>query len=164
MNKTRMIAVFLMLLSVGCFAMFFVTRSNQEYLVIFDSNGGSIVENQKIKYHKKIIKPNDPVRQNYTFQYWQKNGVEYNFDTLIEENTLLTASWKENISYLVKITLDGVGYEAHFYEGEVINLDNFVLPSKDGYKITLYNNNVLYDLQAPITTDLNLQAQYEKID
>ena len=158
----KILSMFLFLLAIISFVMFFITRNNQEYTIIFDSNGGSIVESQKVKYHKKIIKPQDPTRENYTFNGWQHNGIVYNFDTEIEENTLLTASWTEKTSYKVVIMLDGTGYESKVYDGKVINIENFVIPPKEGYHIVLYNNEQIFDLTTPITTNLNLIAKYEK--
>ncbi len=162
MKKSKVLSILLVFLAVISFVVFFITRNNQEYKIIFDSNGGSIVENQKVKYHQHVIKPIDPIRENYFFVGWLNNGILYDFNNNVEENILLTASWKEKESFVVTISLDGVGYESKFYDGSLINIENFVLPPKDGYHIVLYNNGQQFDLTKPITSNLNLVAQYEK--
>lgn len=162
MNKSRVLSVLLVILAVVSFVMFFITRNNQEYKIIFDSNGGSIVANQNVKYHKHVIKPTDPVRENYLFQGWMNNGVLFDFNKEIEENLLLIALWKEKELYTVTIMLEEVGYDSKFYEGSLINIEKYTLPPKDGYKIVLYNNGQTFDLSTPITSNLNLVAQYEK--
>lgn len=162
MKKSRVLPILLIFLAVISFVMFFITRNNQEYKIIFDSNGGSIVSNQNVKYHKHVIKPNDPVRENYLFEGWMNNGILFDFNKEIEENLLLTASWKEKELFTVTITLEGIGYESKFYDGSLINIENYTLPPKDEYHIALYNNEQPFDLSTPVTTNLNLIAKYEK--
>ena len=131
--KNKLLAFFLFALAVASFVMFFISRNNQEYIVTFDSNGGSFVEMQKIKYHQRVNKPVDPVRDNYEFLGWQNSGVLYDFNKEIEGNLLLTASWKEKNSYRVVITLEGVGYESIIYENNVIDIEKYTFPKMKHY-------------------------------
>ena len=52
-----------------------------EYDVTFDSDGGSAVEAQKVKYNEKAVKPADPTKEGYTFKGWFLNDREYDFKT-----------------------------------------------------------------------------------
>jgi len=62
------------------------------YTVTFDSG----VASQSVNFGSKATKPaSDPTLEHNTFQYWMKDGVEYNFNTLVTGNLTLTASWKE---------------------------------------------------------------------
>ena len=158
----KKLSVFFVFLAVISFVMFFVSRNKQEYKVIFDSNGRTFTETQIVKYHQKVVKPADPTRENFIFNGWKNNGENFDFNKEIEENYLLTASWTENNVYTVTITLEGVGYVSKFYEGNTLNIENYTLPQKEGYSIVLYNNDQLYNLSSPITSDLNLVAKYEK--
>lgn len=162
MKKEKVLSMLLLFLAVISFIMFFISRNNQEYTIVFDSNGGSFVENQKVKYHQSIIKPNDPIRENYTFEGWQHNGIQYDFTQKVEENILLVALWQEKPLYKVTITLDGVSYESKFYEGNLINIENYTLPPKEGYQIVFYQNGQVFELSTPVTKDLNIDAKYEK--
>ncbi|MEE3468161.1 MAG: InlB B-repeat-containing protein [Eubacterium sp.] len=54
----------------------------------------------------KITKPADPKRAGYNFVRWEKNGVEYNFDSAVNEDFTLTAVWTSD-SYM--ITFDTAG-------------------------------------------------------
>jgi uncharacterized repeat protein (TIGR02543 family) len=79
---------------------------NQNYDVTFDSNGGSNVDPQSIRYNKKIQKPADPIRDGYTFAGWKLDDEEYNFDTPVKSDIDLTAHWTVN---QYTITFDAVG-------------------------------------------------------
>lgn len=162
MNKTKLLSLLLFVVSIILFVMFFISRNKQEYTVVFDSNGGNILEKQKVKYHEKIIKPTDPSRENYLFLGWYYNGSLYDFNHLVEENITLTANWQEKKSYEVIIKLEGEGYKGKVYEGNTINLDMFVLPPKEGFKIVFYKDDAIYDISTPVTRDLDLVAKYEK--
>lgn len=160
--KKNILSLILIICAIISFIMFFISRNNQEYLVVFDSNGGTIIQNQKVKYHKNVIKPQDPVRNNFVFQGWMKDGQKYNFETKVEENILLTASWQEKNAFVVTITLDGEEHKSNVYDGNIINIESFALPQKDGYHIVLYNNDQVFSLNTPITANINLIAKYEK--
>ena len=67
-----------------------------EYTVFFDSNGGSKVDNIKVKSGTKVNKPKDPTRSGYTFVEWQHNGKTYDFEDAVNENIELIAKWNKN--------------------------------------------------------------------
>ncbi|NBK23070.1 MAG: hypothetical protein EOM68_13700 [Spirochaetia bacterium] len=81
------------------------------YTVSFASNGGSSVSdliNQK--YEAKVIKPNDPTKQGYSFAGWYKEAAlttawDFASDT-VEDMTTLYAKWTAD-SYSITYTLDG---------------------------------------------------------
>ena len=67
------------------------------YTVSFEVNGGSIIDQQKINYHQKVIKPNDPTKNNYIFAGWylQDNFKnKFNFSTLVTQNFSIYAQWQ----------------------------------------------------------------------
>ena len=82
---------------------------NKKYIVEFNSNGGSAVASQTIKYNGKVTKPNNPTRTGYTFKRWLLNGIEYNFNTAVTGNITLTAEWKQNEKTLKEL-LQGNNY------------------------------------------------------
>ncbi|MCR5099459.1 MAG: InlB B-repeat-containing protein [Lachnospiraceae bacterium] len=70
----------------------------ETYTVTFDSDGGSAVAAQRINEGECAQKPADPTKAGYTFSYWMKNDVEYNFSTPVIENITLKAKWSSDSS------------------------------------------------------------------
>lgn len=68
------------------------------YKVIFDSNGGSKVEEQYIAVGETVTKPTNPVRDGYVFKGWYYKGAKYDFDKKVSQDMKLTAKWKEKAS------------------------------------------------------------------
>ena len=73
--------------------------SHNGYTVEFDSNGGTDVASQQLKYGDLVEEPEDPSREGYTFEGWytDENYAElYDFDTTTIYNDLtLYAQWEE---------------------------------------------------------------------
>ncbi len=66
-----------------------------EYTVVFDSNGGSFVNSIKVKEETSVSKPEDPVRDGYTFINWTLDDNEYDFNTTITKDIVLKANWEK---------------------------------------------------------------------
>jgi len=67
-----------------------------KYTVTFDSNGGTAVSSQTVTKGKTASKPTDPTKEGYTFVEWTLNGAKYDFNTKVNSNITLVASWKAN--------------------------------------------------------------------
>lgn len=65
------------------------------YLVSFDSDGGTNVENQVVKQGEKAVEPTAPTKDGFNFVSWTLNNVDFDFDTSITENLELKAKWEE---------------------------------------------------------------------
>lgn len=68
------------------------------YFVIFESNGGSSIERQRITAGSCAVQPDDPVREGYRFVAWysdQELTEVYDFASAITEDTVLYAKWTE---------------------------------------------------------------------
>ena len=74
--------------------------------VTFDS--GSTKNVVKIDKDNKVTKPDDPVKNGYTFNYWEYNGTEYDFNSPIVKSITLTARFTP-IAGLTKLGF-GDGY------------------------------------------------------
>jgi len=86
------------------FLPFFVSCNNPfiEYAmgiktVSFNSNGGSKVPDQKLFYGDLVIRPGDPVRENYVFDDWYEDNdtfeIKYVFNNVSESSFTLHARW-----------------------------------------------------------------------
>lgn len=66
------------------------------HTVVFDSKGGTPIDNQTVKDGSLIIKPKDPEKKDYTFDGWKMNGSRFNFKAPIRQDIRLEAAWDEN--------------------------------------------------------------------
>ncbi len=80
------------------------------YTVRFDSDGGSLIEDQHIPEGEKASRPEDPVRAGYQFLGWYLNDDEFDFDRVIDSDLTLLAKW-EKIIVVSDIELES--YEAN---------------------------------------------------
>ena len=66
--------------------------------VLFDSQGGSAVERQRIKSGTTAFEPDDPTRDGYTFYGWYTDPEcteKFDFATELTQKTTLYAKWAE---------------------------------------------------------------------
>ncbi len=70
----------------------------KQYTVIFDSNGGSAVEPQKVDEGGKVAIPQEPHRSGYTLARWTlpNQDAAYDFNTPVAGNITLVAKWVED--------------------------------------------------------------------
>ena len=164
-KNTKTIGLLLLILGVACFAMyFFIGGKYNNYRVVFDSDGGSVVPEQSIKKGEKAVKPTDPTKEGSEFVEWRLNGLAYNFDNVVSNNITLKAIWNKIINHNVKVTLDGNEYAADIREGELLNAQVLSIPAKEGFKVKFYNaNNEEYDANVGVQSDLVLTAKYVEI-
>ena len=76
-----------------------VTFTAKDYTVTYESNGGSTVPSQTVKYNETASKPADPTKSGYTFAGWyteEKLTNKYDFATPVTGNITLYAKWTRN--------------------------------------------------------------------
>ncbi len=136
------------------------------YMVFFDSAGGSRVDLQSVVDGNKVIKPTNPTKEGYTFVGWYLNDEAYDFNSPVNSNITLVAKWKEivNNSFTVIFNTNG-GSQV---EAQKVNKGNKVTkpeaPIKDGYTfIGWFLNGTKFDFETPITKDITLEAEWKEI-
>ena len=72
-----------------------LSEANNYYTVTFDSNGGSAVTAQSIEAGQKATKPTDPTKDGYDFKGWTLSGSAYDFNTAVNGNITLVATWEQ---------------------------------------------------------------------
>ena len=161
----KKVAIVLFGLGALCIGLYFVIGSSFDSVkVVFNSNGGTNISEQVLKKGDKATEPTAPVKENGTFIEWQLNGQKYDFASPVTSNILLEATWNETVIHTVKLTLDGNEYTQSVNDGEMLTIEGFNAPSKDGYKISLKDEaGEVYNINTPVTADLNLIGQYEEI-
>ncbi len=64
------------------------------YTVSFDCNGGTEIAPMQVTAGSKITRPEDPERENYVFNGWAKNGVDWDFESdKVTSDMTLKAKW-----------------------------------------------------------------------
>lgn len=87
------------------------------YEVTFDSDGGSDVEKQIVKYGETLEAFDAPTKKGYNFVGWvDKNGDSFNLDTAITHKTELKAQWEKK-SYTVAANMS-VNGAAPYQDGK----------------------------------------------
>ncbi len=71
-------------------------RAVNKYTVTFDASGGIAVPAQTVEYGSIAEKPDDPVRDGYSFLGWFQAdaAAAYDFDTPVTADVTLTARWE----------------------------------------------------------------------
>lgn len=104
---------------------------SKEYLVDFNSTGGSEVKDQKVVSGHTAVKPNDPVRDGFRFNGWftDTNCTKiFDFNTKITKDIKLYAGWvkmsnvDENVFGL--LTQEHIAYLSGYDDGLVHGGDN----------------------------------------
>ena len=94
-----------------------IKYDRKTYTVTFDSNGGSDVSSQSLRYEAKATKPADPTKTattttEYTFADWYSDiglTTPFSFDTAIKKDITLYAKWTETAVTLQK-TAGSISY------------------------------------------------------
>jgi len=127
-----------------------------QYIVTFDSQGGSSVPSQTIPANGLVTEPTDPTRAGYTFAGWYKEPActtSWNFLTDTVTSTLtLYARWTA-VSYTITYQLDGGTNDpdnpsSYSVESAAITLKN---PSKAGYTFAGWSGTDVTDVQMNVT-------------
>ena len=159
--------LFVLLIGLGVFGIVYLKNNTKEYIVTFNSNGGSNVPSQTVKEGSLVTKPNNPVKEGYTFVEWLFNGRTYDFSKEVNSDLTLVASYQENINpeaitYEVTFDTDGTLEKVIIEEGKTVSIPNE--PTKEGYNFLYWTlNNKEYDFNSPVTKDITLVAKWEKI-
>lgn len=137
----------------------------QPFLVSFDSNGGSLVEPQKVEKGEKISKPNDPTKNGYTFDGWYLGSDEWSFIGYVVSNDMtLSAKWSPttyNIIYHNVDELDNSNPTTYNIEEEVslksINKVGYVF---GGFYLDSNFTNSVSKIDKGTTGDIDLFAKF----
>lgn len=118
-----------------------------QFTVIFQSNGGSQVENQRIQANEKIARPADPIRRGYTFSGWYRDtsfvsGWNFESDRITEDTTLYAKWVKETVSSPVKVNQITLNKKsATLGLKDSLKLSASVLPANAGDKTVTWSSS-----------------------
>lgn len=105
----------------------------KEYLIEFNSQGGSLIEDQFIRGGQYIVVPKKPQKEGFDFYYWYESDINnrFNFDDAIFENKTLYARWEVKsdedkiIEQLIK-GLRGIVDRANVSESLKLDLHQYI--------------------------------------
>lgn len=145
------------------------TNSSKQNLCIiqFESNGGTLIEDKQIFCGNTISEPDNPSKEGFIFKGWFIDDIQFDFDSVINENTIIKAKWEsDNSKEIITISFDSDGGSSfeniQLVKGSYLTLSTE--PVKKGYKfIGWYLNNNIFDYNFPINEDINLIARWEKL-
>lgn len=137
------------------------------FTVAFNTGGASNIPSQKVKEGDKAARPTDPKRTGYTFTGWQLNGKDYDWNTPITTDIILTATWQKNE------TPKPVFYTVKFDTGNGSKIDLQTIqqggkvkkpadPTLNGYKFVGWQlDGKDYDFNTAVSKDMTLTAVWE---
>lgn len=150
MNVKKILAlVFSLLLCVSAFVSCAEDEPPKEtvyYTVTLDYNGAKDNETVKVKEGGLVTRPADPERENYIFNGWKKDGINWDFDSnTVNSDITISAVWVSAAS-IFKYTVNPDG-ESITITQHTSSFSEIRVPSKiSGYTVTAIGNNVFSGL------------------
>ena len=137
------------------------------YTVTFQTDGGSAVASQTVKYGSKISKPANPTREGFTFVGWCGDVAPtepYDFDLPVKSDLVLRADWRSNQFTVYFQSNGGSSIESQMVEsGALVVLPDG--PVKTGFSFAgWYTDEALttaYDFSLPVESDMTLYARWD---
>jgi len=136
----------------------------QTFEVIFDSNGGTVIESQNVEEYTTVKKPITPIKEGYVFVEWQLDGYKYDFNLPVTKEITLKAKWKEPATYTITFDSDGGSKinTQNVLEGSKVKKPND--PIKEGFIFNgWYLKGSLYDFNTLVTGNFTLKAKWKEL-
>ncbi|QTH40696.1 InlB B-repeat-containing protein [Cohnella sp. LGH] len=108
--------------------------NNSQHLITFESNGGTAVTSQTVKYGSKAVEPEVPTKTGYTFGGWYSDSIlrnAYSFTTTVTDNITLYAKWLAR--YTMSFDSNGGSAVADQTVNEGAKVAAPSAPTKNGY-------------------------------
>ena len=149
-----------------------LNEAKNYYTVTFDSNGGSAVTAQSIEAGQKATKPADPTKDGYDFKGWTLSGSAYDFNTAVNGNITLVATWEQQqivpTTYTVSFAANGgTGTMADVtgISGEyTLPANGFTAPAGKQFKAwSVDGNEKAVGDKITVTADITVTAVWETI-
>ena len=135
--------------------------------VKFNTNGGSKVDNQKVKSGEKVVEPTNVTKYGFILDGWYLNNTKYDFSTPVTKNITLSAKWNEDPSvkrYTVKFDSNKGSSVSSQRVIEEQTATTPKTPTKSGYKFVEWQlDGKKYDFKTKVTKDITLKAKWEEL-
>ena len=110
--------------------------------IVFDTDGGSFVDTQKMLKGQKPTVPDNPTKAGYVFGGWLKDGAPYNVNSPLLEYVTVKANWIED-NFTVKFDTDGgsvLADKTNVKWNDKV-LEGVLAPTKTGYTFNGWKYN-----------------------
>ena len=142
----------------------------QNYIVRFDTNGGSSVNSQKVVEGNLAVEPKNPTRDCYDFVGWYTDSSltkKYNFNTPVTSDITLYAKWEENgtctEAYRVKFDSNGGSSVSTQWIEEGFRASEPKDPTRSGYEfLGWYLDGYKFNFNTRIYEDITLEAKWQR--
>lgn len=145
------------------FLLIMTSCTKKTYIVSFDTDGGTEIQDQNVVKKKTVSKPNDPKKEGHTFIGWYVDNNEFDFNTKITNHLVIKAKWEIN-EYTVSFTTN----TSEHLDSIKVTYNELVPSVKELTKIGhtfngWYLDDELYDFNTPVTKDITLEAKWDLI-
>ena len=136
------------------------------------SAGGEVYLTQSAKYNGFITRPENPFLDGYIFDGWYRSSVNlsngsFDFEnTRVRGNVTLVAKWVKPEGKRITFDSDGGSPVPSIILSEGTIPGELPISSRNGYSFTGWytSSGALYDASAPLTENITLTAEWEKIN
>lgn len=164
MGKRRIIFIFFIIILFIIAILVSFMYYKDKYTVSFETGTTDEILTKYVSKNSKVSEPITPEKEGYVFIEWQLNGEKYDFNSKVNEDTILSAKWvKEEYITINYNTNSNYKIDSKkILKGSTI--DNLPVPSKEGYEfIGWYMNDKLYQNEE-VFDNVELRAEYKKIE
>ena len=133
--------------------------------VTFDTQGGSKVGSQKVKIGSKIKKPGTPTKTGFKFGEWQLEGAAFDFNSIVDSDVTLVATWTEKKQLTINFDSDGgsVVPTKNVYEDDPVGA--LPTPTKADFVFSRWVlDGKTFDAKSKINKDVTVKAEWKTID
>ena len=139
-----------------------------EYTVTYNTDGGSTVASQTVKYNDLLTKPEDPTKDGKKFAGWYSDSsysTVYDFNSPVKGNITLYAKWVDEDKFNVSFNTNGgsaIASQEVAPNGKLNPVNN---PTKEGYTFAGWYSDIdlteSFDIaNTPITESITLYAKW----
>ena len=109
---SNIISIILLVLIVGISIFTYIGISKKEVVkeeivkVTFNTNGGNVINAVETEKYTPVKKPEDPKKEGFTFERWELDGKEFDFNKIVNKNIELNAIYKTDYTKLEGIDIE----------------------------------------------------------
>lgn len=145
-------------------------REMREFVVAFDSSGGSAVASQTVREGSTVQEPTPPTRNGYDFEGWYADRdltVPFIFSTPVTAGFTLYAKWAERVFYTVTFDSNGGSAVASQSVRKGSSAQRPDDPERTDYTFTGWytdrqDGSSNYDFSRPVNGNITLYAHWSQ--
>lgn len=144
-------------------------KKEKFYKVSFIDEDGTLYSEINVKENSKVLQPINPSKENFKFSGWLLDGIEYDFELLVNKDFTLIASWEKLDANIKQYKIEFITNGGNMIEEQFVEEGNCMIkpndPEKKGYKFVEWQkDNKKYNFNEGVYSDLILIAIWEKVD